>query len=375
VSRRVTRREALRIGALAGAGVMMGAAGCAPRVPAGPVRPPLRLAPVRVSPDRVIRAIAGLRPFRPSGFVVRAERFDDTTVVHNYGHGGAGISLSWGSSDLAVELVAETGERQVAVVGCGALGLTTARLLQDRGHRVTIYAKDLPPHTTSNVAGGQWGTFSVSDSGQTTPEYDRAFERAARFSHRHFQHLAGEHYGVRWIDNYIPTDSPSPPARGSMSDLYPGAELLGPGEHPFPTGYVRRHSTMMIEPAPFLDTLTRDFLLRGGTIEVRSFRDASELVALEERTIVNCTGLGSRELFGDRELVPVRGQLVILLPQPEVNYILLDGGGHYMFPRRDGILLGGTQERGEWSTEPDPETTRRLLDGHRTIFEGMNGVR
>src|SRR6476659_1129019 len=65
---------------------------------------PFRLPRVRVSPERVIRTIVGLRPFRPSGFVVRAEKLDDKLVVHNYGHGGAGITLSWGTSHLAVAL-------------------------------------------------------------------------------------------------------------------------------------------------------------------------------------------------------------------------------------------------------------------------------
>src|ERR1700749_3615103 len=55
------------------------------------------LPPVRVSPDREIRTVVGLRPYRPSGFVVRAEKIGDTLVVHNYGHGGSGITLSWGT--------------------------------------------------------------------------------------------------------------------------------------------------------------------------------------------------------------------------------------------------------------------------------------
>jgi glycine/D-amino acid oxidase-like deaminating enzyme len=88
--------------------------------------------------------------------------------------------------------------------------------------------------------------------------------------------------------------------------------------------------------------------------------------------VFNCTGLGARALFGDAELIPVRGQLVILLPQPEVNYNLLSGG-LYMFPRQDGIVLGGTFERNDWSLEPRAETTARILNGHRALFAGMTG--
>src|SRR5215472_13258969 len=125
------------------------------------------LAPVLVSADREIRTVVGLRPHRPSGFVVRAEKLGEKLVIHNYGHGGGGITLSWGTSELAVELLpGDTSlgtPADVAVIGCGAVGLATARLLQDRGLRVTIYASELPPNTTSNIAGGQWHPFAVFD--------------------------------------------------------------------------------------------------------------------------------------------------------------------------------------------------------------------
>jgi len=87
------------------------------------------LPPVHVSADREIRTVVGLRPFRPSGFVVRAEKLDDTLVVHNYGHGGGGIMLSWGTGKLAVDLGAQGHTGPVAVLGSGAVGLATARLL------------------------------------------------------------------------------------------------------------------------------------------------------------------------------------------------------------------------------------------------------
>jgi glycine/D-amino acid oxidase-like deaminating enzyme len=91
---------------------------------------------------------------------------------------------------------------------------------------------------------------------------------------------------------------------------------------------------------------------------------------LPEPVVLNCTGLGAKALFGDEELEPVRGQLTFLLPQPEVDYIVISGG-LYMFPRRDGILLGGTFEHGNWSLDADEATRTRILDGHHALFEGM----
>ena len=94
----------------------------------------------------------------------------------------------------------------------------------------------------------------------------------------------------------------------------------------------------------------------------------TNLAALHERGIFNCTGLGARALFGDAMLQPVRGQLTILEPQPEINYIYLAAGPLYMFPRSDGIVLGGTFERGNWSTEVDLATQARILAAHEGLF-------
>jgi D-amino-acid oxidase len=367
----VRRRSFL---ATAGLGALSGLvhAGCGPTARSLLVAPaPLRrFAPVRVSFERVTRTVVGLRPFRPSGFVVRAERAGDRVIVHNYGHGGAGVTLSWGTSHLAVE-EAWTGERmRCAVVGCGAVGLATARLLQRRGAEVTIYAKDLPPNTTSNIAGAQWSPYSVADANRRTPAFDAALDRAARLSHRYFQDMVSDHYGVRWIENYALSDRPFSEGR-ALAELYPDSDVLQRSEHPFPFPHVRRFVTMLIEPQVYLNAVLRDFLLTGGRVVVRELGTMADLAALDEPLVFNCTGLGARTLVGDDELTPIKGQLTILLPQPEVDYITLGGGDLYMFPRRDGILLGGTHERGEWSLEPNRDAVTRIVEGHRRLFGAL----
>jgi glycine/D-amino acid oxidase-like deaminating enzyme len=128
---------------------------------------------------------------------------------------------------------------------------------------------------------------------------------------------------------------------------------------------------MLIEPAIYLNALVRDFELAGGRIIVREFASAAELAALPENLLFNCTGLGAKALFHDEELTPVKGQLVFLLPQPEVNYMTVGPGNIYMFPRHDGILLGGTHDRGVWDMEPDPAATERILRENGKVFAGM----
>src|SRR5262249_21743424 len=130
-----SRRDFLKLGG--GAALASLAAGCAAHTRYLDL-PRRSFARVLVAADRIIRTVVGLRPFRPSGFVVRTEKLDDKTIVHNYGHGGGGMTMSWGTSHLAVEQALGTGEKSAAVLGCGGVGLATARLLQRRGFTVTI---------------------------------------------------------------------------------------------------------------------------------------------------------------------------------------------------------------------------------------------
>ncbi|HYD36774.1 MAG TPA: FAD-dependent oxidoreductase [Allosphingosinicella sp.] len=325
------------------------------------------LPPVQVAENRVIRTLAGLLPYRASGFVVRADSLGEKRLVHNYGHGGAGITLSWGTSRLAVEMGLRGHRGPVAVIGAGVMGLTTARLVQEAGFPVAIYTEALTPHTTSNIAGGQISPFGHFDDDKVTPEWRAQFAAAMDYSWRRFQIMVGDDYGIRWLTTYQQRGTGGPP----RPDPYrPGARSLAPGEHPFPVEHLLRYDTMYVETGRFLRQLTRDVQAAGGRIEVRKFATPAEIAALPERLVFNCTGLGARALFGDEQLHPVRGQLAILLPQPEVRYAF-QGQAGYMFPRADGILLGGTFERHEWGTEPEPETIRGILASHKALFDGF----
>jgi len=327
---------------------------------------------VQVSPDRIIRTVAGLRPYRSSGFVVRAEKLGDKAVVHNYGHGGGGITLSWGTSHLAMELALETGHRSCAVIGCGAVGLATATLMRRRGWDVTIYARDLPPGTTSNIAGAQWSPASVFEPEAVSAAFYAELRTAMEHSYRYFQGMVGDRYGVRWVSNYMLADRPfaTDDLFGRHSDMYPEFRTLRPDEHPFPAPFARHFATMFIEPPVYLPAVMRDYYAAGGKIVVRTFAERAALMSLDEPVIINCTGLGSRELFGDDELVPVKGQLSVLLPQPDINYLMIYQG-IYMFPRKDGVLLGGTFERNASSLTPNEGESARILRQHQAFFAGM----
>jgi glycine/D-amino acid oxidase-like deaminating enzyme len=361
-----------------------------------PRRPPLHLTPVQVSFDRIIRTTVGLRPHRDGGFVLKAQKAGAKTIIHNYGHGGTGMSLAWGLGAAVADLARETGEHRVAVLGAGSPGLSAARQLQRRGFDVTVYAATVPPDTTSNMSwAGFTPTTALIENSRRTPEWDAQFLRAAEISYRELQLLVGRDYGVYWIDTYNGTDDPNRrgggaggEARTAATDedllpdyLRPGRlrDIYGPGEHPFPTKYAVKSIALAIDPNKYMAALVRDVVLFGSKIVIRKFDTINDLSSMPESVIVNCTGLGSATLFGDTELVPIKGQLTLIPPQVGVNYRAngrLPGAEAQaqMNPRSDGIVIGNLQARGESSLTPDPEVIKRNVQAAMEFFAKMSGT-
>jgi FAD dependent oxidoreductase len=317
--------------------------------------PALQFAPLRASLDRITRITVCTRPFRAQGPRLDAERVGQKIIVHNYGHGGSGWSLSWGSSTIAVRKAMATGERDIAVIGCGALGLTSALLLQRAGAHVTIYAKELPPNVRSSLATGLWTPDSrICLEEQATPAFKQLWEQMSRLSFQTYQNFLGlSGNPVEFIDNYFVSDEPDavrrnrqldsrPPfadlQRELIGDLMTKSVSIGPGAHSLGQRYLRRSTQMMFNITAYSRLLLSDFSANGGRIEIAEFHTPDDFAKLREKTLINATGFGARELFGDLSLTPVRGQLTRLIPQTEVNYGLFYQGVSFV-PRRDGLVF------------------------------------
>ncbi|WP_372780998.1 FAD-dependent oxidoreductase [Phenylobacterium sp.] len=381
----IMSRRGLILGT-AGAG-LIGLGGCATRplaapgpgpapVPFAERRPPIL--PVHAQMNRVFDITVCLRPFRAQGPRLDAEPVGDALVVHNYGHGGSGWSLSWGSSTIAVRKAMANTPTEIAVVGCGALGLTSAILAQEAGAKVTIYARDLLADARSSRATGSWTPDSrIALTEAAGPKFGELWEEMARTSFKRYRRYLGlPGNPVEWTDRYALSDpppaqaapaaaqAPTAPAHDfadygdRIRDLTPPWELLPAGATPFPTARVRRTSSMQFNIADYGHTLMADFLGGGGRIERREFHSLGELATLKQKVVINCPGYGARALCRDETVTPVRGQITWLIPQPEVDYgVFYKGVG--MLSRRDGIVVQALWGGDEFGYGDDHEAPDR----------------
>jgi glycine/D-amino acid oxidase-like deaminating enzyme len=348
---------------------------------------PAPLVPIRARVDRIIDVSVCTRPFRAQGPRIEAQALRQQTLIHNYGHGGSGWSLSWGSAQLAVQMALATREKRLGVIGCGAIGLTTAVVAQRAGLRVRIYCRERPPEVRSSAATGVWSPSSrICTEAHLTPAFEQTWERMARYSFRRFQSLLGlAGDPVEWRDGYVLSDLPfdQPVPRefvgeplyahldDQLGDVQPRSQALSPAQHPFPVPHARRYTQMVFNLPSYSRLLMDDFYRQGGEIEQRDFQSPRQFASLPERTLVNATGYGARALFNDASVIPVRGQTAHLIPQPEVNYgITYRGHNLSVVTRRDGIVVQAQAEGdyGNADTAPDRAASDAAVQRLAALF-------
>jgi D-amino-acid oxidase len=340
--------------------------------------------------------IAGLRPTRDvKGVRLQwGSPISGKKIFHNYGHGGGGITLSWGCALHVVnQLLIEPGierESSIAVLGSGIIGLTTALAIADserfRNKRVTIHTMDID-RTTSHVAGGQFYPSGerrvVKRFWEANPGYTNSdvislatFDRIVKASYAHFDAERSRNVGVRKVTNFKLVRRGEPE---TLVDFPDGFRDLRPLDRPYfgsMSATVRYFETLLIETPIYLPALKRRVEALTPRVQiVRQTIDQAALRQIPSNVIVNCLGLGSKRLFEDSELNGVKGNLVILKPDARVDYLFSGEPGEkdwyeYMFSRRDGIIVGGTGEHVYLDDRPDAVIGRRILERMRITLSG-----
>lgn len=340
----------------------------------------------------------GLRPFRAGGVRLETDRGADIprgrkVLIHNYGHGGAGITLSWGCADRVKELIAEalrdTLQKQpaaarVVVIGAGAIGLTTAAELKRWAPAISVIVQaenvssagtPLPQKTTSWIAGGQFEPSGIWR--QYLPDRLHELHDLVRRSHRRILELKRQgrqrQYGVVDRKNYIlETEDGRGFERGIPSDVVlPPRQGLLPFQ-PLATVLGKEYSTWLINPTIMLPKLVADLRAANVRFEQRNVRSRAELISVDADIVVNCTGLGAGEMLNDA-VKPIRGQLVVLNNPGQLKYMFSGGCGDeaaYMFARQNDIVIGGTYHDCENVGDLPEESYRAVLRRMQRIFSG-----
>jgi D-amino-acid oxidase len=241
------------------------------------------------------------------------------------------------------------------IIGCGVAGLSCGIRLREAGFDAHIWARALPPHTTSNIAAAIWYPYKAY------PE--ELVGRWAALAYGDFVQLAQvADTGVR-VRSGIEL-FPTPVADPWWRDALPGFRRATPEQLPpgYQDGYI--FEAPVIEMPIYLDYLMRRFASLGGRIEQRAITSLDQ--ALDEHAVVvNCAGLGARELASDAALYAIQGQ-VVRVAQVGLEHFILDDYGPrgltYIVPRSNDCILGGTSEEGQESLVPDPAVAAAILE-------------
>ena len=339
--------------------------------------------------------LIGIRPYRTQGVrleLVAAPLGEGTRakrLIHNYGHGGAGVTLSWGCASVVTDHIdtligkSPPASAKIAVLGSGIVGLTTATEIHRRWPElpITVYAKDLDlTSTVSWVAGGQFEPSGMHRL-YRGPERLAVLHDYMRRSHDRvvqIQNSGRRHaYGVAVRKNYTLDRKLAAFETGVPQDAVPAPRR---GRLPFKNLNMRGHEyqTWLQNPIIMMPQLVEDLKAAGVKFEARHFRSTKDLVDLPETLVVNCTGLGSRELFNDDALIPQRGHNVVLKKADERQFYFFSGGCEnrviaYIFCRQDDIVVGGTVQPGNDSlarTEEDDAIFAMLQRNGEHLFAG-----
>ncbi|HEX6751304.1 MAG TPA: FAD-dependent oxidoreductase [Longimicrobium sp.] len=246
-------------------------------------------------------------------------------------------------------------EREALVVGAGVIGLTSAIRLQEAGWRVRIWAAEAPERTTSAVAAAIWYPYRVGPEALVKAWGERSFavfEELARDGSTGVRMLPGIELLPRRAD---PHDVPEWASHIADFRVATGGDI--------PDGRVGWALTVPVaDTGVYLRWLAARFADNGGMMEIRRVASLAEAAAACP-LVVNCSGLGARELVGDGAMRPVRGQ-VLRVENPGLTRFWLDeyhpDGLLYIIPRSGDCILGGTAEEGEEDTTPDMDVSEQI---------------
>lgn len=255
---------------------------------------------------------------------------------------------------------------EVLVIGAGVSGLTTGLELLRAGHEARIWARDVPPRTTSNVAAAVWYPYKAYPAARVA-----AWGAA---TYRTFSRLAADTSTGVLLAELLDLRR-EPASEPEWAGAVDGFRHARPDELPPGIADALTFTAPVIDTGIYLDYLLRTFQREGGVIEERTICDLAE--AFERSSVVvNCAGLGARELAVDPNFRPLRGQ-VVRVRHNGYRRVLLDDHDAtvtYVVPRIHDIVLGGTDDEGNEDTTPDAAVTHDILRRVASLEPALAGL-
>ncbi|MDQ0407604.1 FAD-dependent oxidoreductase [Streptomyces sp. NPDC000349] len=255
---------------------------------------------------------------------------------------------------------------EVVVVGGGVTGLTTAVVLAERGRRVRLWTRDPVERTTSVVAGGLWWPYRIEPVALAQAWALRSLDVYEELAARPAE------TGVRMVEGVLGETRPEEVGAWAAARL-PGLRAARAEEYAGPGLWAR---LPLVDMSTHLPWLRERLVAAGGVVERRP---VASLAEADAPVVVNCTGLGARELVPDPAVRPVRGQLVVV-ENPGIRSWLVSadadsGETTYFLPQPGRLLLGGTAEEDAWSTEPDPRVAEAIVRRCAALRPEIAGAR
>lgn len=330
-----------------------------------------------ITRENMIGTNVGIRPFRKTGIRLEAERLKDKLLIHNYGYGGSGLTLAFGGAKEVLDILdqQQMPSKVVAILGAGVVGLATAYDLLEQGYEVHLYSDEWVPNLTSNVAAGIWSPLFSPDIPE---EKQKLHQRLLETSEDRFLKSTGENpefAGVGFICSYSFITQGSQEA---VLPKYKGEEVI---VH-FDNGVVkngRRMYEIGLDGKLFINDLYSKVQEKGAVLKQRYFEKMEEILCLEEPIIVNCTSMGSHQLFNDQEFIPVRGQIIYFKPLEGMDYAFYHNVPKvpnepyysvFIYPWSDRLIMGGVYERGQEEPMIVPEVIDRILENGQKCLSG-----
>ena len=252
--------------------------------------------------------------------------------------------------------------KKIAIIGAGISGLSCAYLLsENKNHNITVFAKEFSPNITSNRAAAFWFPYHVRN--------DKRAIKWSKSSYAFYKQLTTDDatgISMKKLIKAIPEKLVE--EDNSWIEFIPEGECTTlPAEELKPDIKKAYAVTVpLIETQIFLPYLQHIFEQRNVVFERKRINSFDEIPGFD--ILINCSGLGSRDLCHDTSVIPVRGQVALLQPQTSLPIYLDNDTPLYIVPRKDATIVGGTYEADVYEETTEPETIGRILQTAYAFF-------